>query len=128
MLRLACCLTTEAGLEVVAPFHDALLLHVPIPEVDESLAFVGGCWSRASGALLDGFELRSEINRKKAVFEYPRRYKDGRQADFFEKALTFVTERGLPMEAAACTSPPLQIESLPGLIPRRLRRVFGGLG
>ncbi len=101
ILRLACCLATEAGLEVVAPFHDALLLHVPLTEVDESLEFVRGCWSRASAALLDGFELRSEINRKKAAFEYPDRYKDGRQADFFEKALAFLAERGFPVEEAA---------------------------
>jgi len=35
-------MATEAGLEVVAPFHDALLLHVPLTEVDESIEFVAG--------------------------------------------------------------------------------------
>jgi DNA polymerase I-like protein with 3'-5' exonuclease and polymerase domains len=94
ILRLACCLATEAGLEVVAPFHDALLLHVPLKGVDESLAFVAGCWSKASAALLDGFELRCEVNREKAAFEFPRRYLDGRQSDFFDKALAFLAERG----------------------------------
>lgn len=28
ILWLACCLATEAGLEVLAPFHDAILAHV----------------------------------------------------------------------------------------------------
>jgi hypothetical protein len=101
ILRLACCLATEAGLEVVAPFHDALLVHLPLTEVNDSLEFIRGCWSRASAALLDGFELRCDLDRKKSVFEYPGRYKDGRQADFFEKALAFVAERGFPMGAAA---------------------------
>lgn len=101
ILRLACCLATEAGLEVVAPFHDALLVHVPLTEVDDSLEFIRGCWSRASSALLDGYELRCDPDRKKSVFEYPQRFMDGRQADFFEKALAFVTQRGFPLEAAA---------------------------
>lgn len=90
ILRLTCCLLTEAGLEVVAPFHDAVLLHVPIPEVEQTLKSVQVTWARASAALLDGFELRSDVRREKAVFAYPQRYVDGRQADFFEKAVAFV--------------------------------------
>jgi len=101
ILRLACCLATEAGLEVLAPFHDALLLHVPLDQVDESLELVRACWSRSSAALLGGFELRCEISREKAAFEYPRRYLDGRQADFFEKALTFLAEREFSLAVAA---------------------------
>jgi hypothetical protein len=100
ILRLACCLATEARQEVVAPFHDALLVHVPIEEVDESLELVGGCWARASAALLGGFELRSEVRREKAAFEYPRRYVDGRQSDFFEKALIFLRNRGYSIETS----------------------------
>lgn len=94
ILRLACCLATESGLEVLAPFHDAIIAHVPIEDVDESLELLSKCWSRASGALLGGFELRSDVCREKAAFEYPRRYVDGRHTDFFEKALDFVKDRG----------------------------------
>jgi DNA polymerase I len=101
ILRLACCLATAAGLEVVAPFHDAILVHVPIEEVDQALEFVRRCWAKASAALLDGFELRSEIRREKAAFEYPRRYVDGRQSDFFDKALIFLRKRGCVVEEAA---------------------------
>lgn len=90
ILRLASCLTTEAGLEVVAPFHDALLLHVPLDEVDSALEFTRRAWARASGALLGGFELASDIRREKAVFAYPDRYVDGREVDLFEKAIRFV--------------------------------------
>jgi DNA polymerase I len=101
ILRLTCCLTTEAGLEVVAPFHDAILVHVPIKDVGQSLEFVRGCWARASAALLDGFELRSEVRREKAAFVYPRRYVDGRQSDFFQKALIFLRKHGCVVEEAA---------------------------
>jgi DNA polymerase I len=90
ILRLASSLTTEAGLEVVAPFHDALLLHVPLGEVDAVLEFVKRAWARSSAVLLGGFELASETRREKAVFAYPGRYVDGREADLYEKAVRFV--------------------------------------
>src|SRR5260221_3488129 len=38
MLRLACCLTTEAGIEVVAPVHDALMIAAPIDRLDADVA------------------------------------------------------------------------------------------
>jgi hypothetical protein len=108
-IRLACCLATEEGLEVVAPFHDALLVHVPANRIDQSIAHIESCWRRASAALLQGFELRCETSKEKVVFEYPHRYQDGRQKEFFEKAMAFLRERGwvdptpveLPMQEAA---------------------------
>jgi DNA polymerase-1 len=93
ILRLACCLAIEEGLEIVAPFHDALLAHVPMERVNDSLTHIRSCWSRASAAILDGFELRSETRPEKTVFEYPHPYVDGRQHDFFLKALAFVEYR-----------------------------------
>jgi hypothetical protein len=93
ILRLASCLATEEGLEIVAPFHDALLVHVPVESIDESLDYVRSCWSTASAAILDGFELRSDVRREKMVFAHPRRYVDGRQYDFFLKALAFLEGR-----------------------------------
>jgi DNA polymerase I len=98
ILRLACCLAVESGLEVVAPFHDAVLIHVPTPEIDRSLRLMRDIFARASAALLNGFELRSGIERKKTTFEYPHRYKDGRQFDFFEKALQFLRDQGCAVE------------------------------
>jgi len=125
-------MATEAGLEVVAPFHDALLLLVQLTEVDESLEFVAGCWSRASAALLEGFELRCEVNRKKAAFEYPRRYFDGRQSDFFDKALTFLAGHAPHIAFAALDLPLQGVErlhrsgqSLPWITPRRPHRDCG---
>jgi DNA polymerase I len=94
ILRLACCLATEEGLEVVAPFHDALMVHVLIDKVDEAIAHVQSCWNRASAALLGGFELRCAIDRDKVTHEFPKRYQDGRQTEFFGAALKFLNGRG----------------------------------
>ena len=38
MLRLACCLATERGLNVCAPVHDAILIEAPITSIDEHVA------------------------------------------------------------------------------------------
>jgi DNA polymerase I len=94
ILRLACCLATEEGLEVVAPFHDALLVQVTTDRIDHAIEHVRSCWRRASAALLGGFELRCETNRNKVTYEFPKRYQDGRQTEFFDAALEFLKERG----------------------------------
>jgi DNA polymerase I len=94
ILRLACCLATEEGLEVVAPLHDAMLIHVRTDHVENAIFHAQSCWIRASAALLNGFELRCETDGSKVVFEYPLRYRDGRQDKFFDTALDFLNERG----------------------------------
>src|SRR5260221_3181041 len=38
MLRLACCLATERGIEVCAPVHDAVLIAAPIDEIESAVA------------------------------------------------------------------------------------------
>lgn len=96
ILRLACCLATEGGLEVGAPFHDAMLVHVRQEDAEAALEFVSQCWTRASEALLGGFALRSDLDPRKTVYEYPRPYIDGRQMELFNKAAVFV---GMPDRA-----------------------------
>ena len=34
MLRLACCLATERGIEVCAPVHDAILICAPLDRIE----------------------------------------------------------------------------------------------
>ena len=99
ILRLTCCLAVEAGLEVIAPFHDALLIHTPTEQVDDALELTRSCWTRASAALLNGFALRCDTSIEKAVFSYPEHFRDGRDADFFDKALAFVAARHLEIQA-----------------------------
>lgn len=74
MLRLACCLTTERGVRICAPVHDAVLIEAPLHEIDQAVALTQAAMAEASAAVLDGFQLRSEAK----VFRFPARYEDPR--------------------------------------------------
>jgi DNA polymerase I len=71
ILRLTCCLATEAGLRVCAPVHDALLLISKKGNIEHDVYKLQSYLQKASEVLLDGFPLRSE-NR---IFTYPDRYR-----------------------------------------------------
>jgi hypothetical protein len=70
MLRLACCLATERGIEVCAPVHDAVLIAAPLERLDDDVDRMRAAMLEASRVVLDGFELRTEAN----VVRYPDRY------------------------------------------------------
>jgi hypothetical protein len=74
MLRLACCLTTEAGVEVVAPVHDALLIHAPLEELEARAEQTQELMRQASRIVLSGFELRSDVK----FIRWPERFEDER--------------------------------------------------
>jgi DNA polymerase I len=74
MLRLACCLATERGIEVVAPVHDAVLICAPLDRLEFDVAATQLAMAEASRIVLDGFELRSEAK----LVHYPDRYSDPR--------------------------------------------------
>jgi hypothetical protein len=72
MLRLACCLGTEAGISICAPVHDAILIQAPLDRLDEDIARMRGFMAEASRVVLDGFELRTDHH----IFRYPEHYSD----------------------------------------------------
>ena len=74
MLRLACCLATERGIEVVAPVHDAVLICAPLDRLESDVAATQAAMGEASRIILAGFELRSEAK----LVRYPDRYSDPR--------------------------------------------------
>jgi DNA polymerase-1 len=74
MLRLACCLATEAGIDVCAPVHDALLIEAPDGELDGAVVATRAAMAQASALVLDG----PEIGTDAAVVRYPDRYTDPR--------------------------------------------------
>ena len=74
MLRLACCLTTERGICVCAPVHDALLIEAPVAGLETAANMTQQAMAEASAAVLDGFKLRSEAK----LFRYPDHYHDER--------------------------------------------------
>jgi DNA polymerase I-like protein with 3'-5' exonuclease and polymerase domains len=60
MLRLACCLITERGIELVAPVHDAVMICAPLERLEHDVAATQAAMAEASRIVLAGFELRSE--------------------------------------------------------------------
>jgi DNA polymerase I-like protein with 3'-5' exonuclease and polymerase domains len=93
LLRLACILATEAGVQVVAPVHDALLIEADTKIIDDAVALTQAAMLEASRAVLAGFELRSEAK----TLHYPDRYADPRGAVMWatvNEALDELTERG----------------------------------
>jgi hypothetical protein len=69
MLRLACCLATERGVQVCAPVHDALLIEECADQIDASVDSTRAAMAEASRVILNGFELRTDVK----CIEHPSR-------------------------------------------------------
>ena len=89
MLRLACCYATERGIEVCAPVHDAILICAPLDQLDQQIATTRACMAKASHAVLDGEELRTDVN----VVRYPDRYMDPRGAVMWQRVLELIDKK-----------------------------------
>jgi hypothetical protein len=72
ILRIACCLASERGIEVCAPVHDAVLICAPLERLDADIASMRAAMAEASRAVLSGFELGTDVY----VVRYPDRYMD----------------------------------------------------
>lgn len=96
ILRIACILTTEAGVEVCAPVHDALLINSPIDQLEQSLAATKAAMARASKLVLGGFEIRVGVE----IVKYPDRYMDeGRGRVMWETVMGLMAELDAAGEA-----------------------------
>lgn len=89
MLRLACCLATERGIEVCAPVHDALLISAPLNRLDEDIARTRAVMVEASSIVLSGFQLETDVS----VVRYPHRYADPRGALMWSRVLSLIAQR-----------------------------------
>jgi hypothetical protein len=83
MMRLACILGTEAGIEICAPVHDAVLIAAPLDRLEEDVAHMRGIMLVAGEKVLGGFKLRTSAE----VVRHPDRYMDGRGAVMWERVV-----------------------------------------
>jgi len=74
LLRMACCLMTEAGISVCAPVHDAVLIEAADDDIDQAVADAQALMRQASEIVLGGFPLRTEAK----IVHHPDRYSDER--------------------------------------------------
>jgi hypothetical protein len=92
MLRLACSLVSERGVNIVAPVHDALMVEGPADAIDGIVAWTQEAMAEASAVVLDGFRLRSDAEK----VHWPNRYMDERGQEFWGRVMAL-----LPAESAA---------------------------
>lgn len=95
MLRLACILATEAGIEVSAPVHDAILIQAPLERLEAVVADTQAIMREASVKVLDGFPLRSDA----ALVRYPDRYQDERGVIMWQTVLRLLYGDRQPLQA-----------------------------
>ena len=88
MLRLACCLATERGIEVCAPVHDAVLICAPLDRLDAEVARMQDAMREASRIVLNGFELGTDAK----LIRYPDRYMDDRGTLMWERVMKLINE------------------------------------
>ena len=86
MLRLACCLATERGIQVCAPVHDAVLICAPLDRLEADIAGMRAAMAEASRIVLNGFELGTDV----AVVRYPDRYSDKRGVKMWDEVTSLI--------------------------------------
>jgi len=97
MLRLACCLATERGVEVCAPVHDAVLICAPLDQLEAEIERMRTAMADASKVVLAGFELRTDVMRVK----YPDRFQDPRGTAMWNRVTELIAKRTTTTAAAA---------------------------
>jgi DNA polymerase I-like protein with 3'-5' exonuclease and polymerase domains len=100
MLRLACCLATERGIEVCAPVHDAVLIAAPLDRLEAHIAGMTEAMREASRVVLEGFELGTDA----AVVRYPDRYMDERGTQMWERVMALLDQLKSPPGVAEPTT------------------------
>jgi DNA polymerase I-like protein with 3'-5' exonuclease and polymerase domains len=95
MLRLACCVATEQGIEVCAPVHDAVLTCAPLDRLETDVARMRAAMAEASRIVLSGFELGTDAY----IVRYPDRYMDERGAVMWDRVMGLVDQQQLRVAA-----------------------------
>ncbi len=111
MLRLACCLATERGIEVCAPVHDAVLICAPLDRLAADIAAMRAAMAEASRIVLGGFELRTDCPDKfdefgnpvefPHIIKYPQRFMDARGAVMWDRVIQLLARSDLKQAAAS---------------------------
>ena len=96
MLRLACCLSTERGIGVCAPVHDAVMICAPVDRLELEIAGMRATMAEASREILAGVELRTDVHR----VAYPHRYHDTRGTVMWNRVMELIGATELNMVVA----------------------------
>jgi len=93
MLRLALMQMERAGIHVIAPVHDAVLIEADTQNIHAAVAATQEAMQWASEQILPGFPLWSEVN----IVQWPNRYMDEeRGATFWNLVMTLIGKPTYP--------------------------------
>ena len=87
MLRLACCLGIENGIEICAPVHDAVLICAPQERLPNDIGQMRAFMAEASRIVLGGFVLRT--GNPKPIY-HPDHYRDRRGERMWKEISDFL--------------------------------------
>lgn len=88
MLRIACSLTTERGVSVCAPVHDALLIEASLNEIDDAVFATRGAMAEAAAAVLGpGVWIDTDVE----IVRYPDRYSDPRGQVMWDRVMALLS-------------------------------------
>jgi hypothetical protein len=93
LLRLVAIALVDAGIKVVSLIHDAVLIEVPIAELDATVQQAVAIMGRASEQVV-GMPLRVDIGSEDEphIFPYPARFRDKREGDMYNRMLRLLRE------------------------------------
>ncbi len=86
MLRLAACLSTERGIKVCCPIHDAFMIEANAEAIGAETDRMKAAMQEASELVLPGFPLRTDAK----IVSYPGRYMDGRGKAVWETVMAIL--------------------------------------
>lgn len=94
MLRLACCLIAEDGIELCCPIHDAVLVEAGVEEIDVAVARTRRHMADAARAVLGGFEVGTDAE----IIRFPDRYMDPQGVDMWRLMMERMNQPPEPTE------------------------------
>jgi hypothetical protein len=86
MLRVACILIHERGVQLCAPVHDAVLIEAPDDHIGEHARIAQDCMNRASEIVLNGFRITGDIR----ILRYPERFLDDESRPFWDHVTALI--------------------------------------
>jgi hypothetical protein len=79
MLRMACVYAARAGVEIIAPVHDAVLIEADEGNIEDAVREIRRAMRRASEIVLAGFALETDA----LIIRHPARFSDERGAEMW---------------------------------------------
>ena len=89
MLRLACIAAAEAGIELVCPVHDAVVVQAPLDRLDQDIARMQVLMTEAGRIVTGGLSVRTEAT----VVRWPDRYMDKRGKEMWARVMRLLGGR-----------------------------------